>query len=66
MHLPGHPEGAYAWYDFQAHDRKEIEKSREYLFKVMDSFSDDPNLRPTPGAEKKPCPLILVGFPKAG
>ena len=66
MHLPGYPEGAYAWYDFQAHDRKHIEKSRDYLFKLLDRFSDDPNLRPSPGSEKKPQPLVLMGFSQGG
>lgn len=66
MHLPGYPEGAYAWYDFQAHDRKQIEKSREYLFKVMDRFSNDPNLRPAPGKAKEANPVILMGFSQGG
>lgn len=66
LHLPGYPEGAYAWYDFQAHDRKEIEKSREYLFKVMDRFSNDPNLRPGPGQAKNSNPIILLGFSQGG
>jgi phospholipase/carboxylesterase len=62
LHLPGYPEGAYAWYDFQAHDRKDIEKSREYLFKILDRFSNDPNLRPGPGGAKKPQSVLLMGF----
>lgn len=66
LHLPGYPEGAYAWYDFQAHDRKDIEKSRDYLFKVLDRFSNDPNLRPGPGGSKKPQPVLLVGFSQGG
>lgn len=66
LHLPGYPEGAYAWYDFQAHDRKQIEKSRDYLFKVMGRFSDDPNLRPAPGSEKKPRPVVMMGFSQGG
>ncbi len=89
FHLPGYPDGAYAWYDFrpalrspaeaqglaapapekalvQAHDRKQIEKSRDYLFKVLDRFADDPNLRPAVGGEKKPRPLVLMGFSQGG
>jgi|SRR5581483_4611373 len=66
LHLPGYPEEAYAWYNFQIHNREEIVKSREYLFKVMDRFSDDPNLRPTAGTEKKPSPIILMGFSQGG
>ncbi|HEY5038979.1 MAG TPA: prolyl oligopeptidase family serine peptidase [bacterium] len=64
--LPGYPPGAYAWYNFQAHDRKEVEKSREYLFKVMDRFSNDPNLRPASGAARVPSPLVLLGFSQGG
>jgi len=66
MHLPGYPEGAYAWYDFQAHDRKHIEDSRDYLFKVLDRFANDPNLRPSPGSEKSHRPLVLLGFSQGG
>lgn len=66
LHLPGHPEGAYAWYDFQAQNRKEIEQSRDYLFKVLDRFSDDPNLRPSPGSEKSSRPVVLMGFSQGG
>ena len=66
LHLQGYPEGAYAWYNFQAHNREEIVKSREYLFKVMDRFSNDPNLRPAAGAEKKPTPIIIMGFSQGG
>ncbi len=50
----------------QAHDRKGIEKSRDYLFKVLDRFADDPNLRPPPGGEKKPRPLAIMGFSQGG
>jgi phospholipase/carboxylesterase len=66
LQLPGFPEEAYAWYDFQAHDRKQVEQSRDYLFKVMERFSNDPNLRPTPGSEKKPTPVVMMGFSQGG
>jgi phospholipase/carboxylesterase len=66
LSLPGYPQGSFAWYDFQVHDRREIEKSREYLFKVMDRFANDPNLRPEPGKTKEPTPLILMGFSQGG
>ncbi len=66
LRLPGYPPGAYAWYDFQAHHRPEIEKSREYLFKVLRRFSDDPNLRKAP-EENNPQPtLVLTGFSQGG
>lgn len=66
LHLPGYPEGAFAWYDLQAHDRKQIEKSRDYLFKVLDRFANDPNLRPAPGEDPKARPLVLMGFSQGG
>jgi phospholipase/carboxylesterase len=66
MHLPGYPEDAFAWYDFQSHERSHIEKSREYLFKVLDRFSKDPNLRPAPGVEKDLNPVVLMGFSQGG
>jgi phospholipase/carboxylesterase len=66
LSLPGYPPGAYAWYDFEAHDRVEIEKSRDYLFKVLDRFSKNPNLRPTQGQVKEPKPVILLGFSQGG
>jgi len=64
--LPGYPEGSYAWYDFQAHDRHQIEESRDYLFKVMDRFSNDPNLRPAPGTTKAVTPVVIMGFSQGG
>jgi len=66
LHLPGYPPEAFAWYDFQAHHREEIEKSRDYLFKVLDRFSNDPNLRPASGGEAKPRPMVLMGFSQGG
>lgn len=66
LQLPGYPDGALAWYDFQLHNREEIVKSREYLFKVMDRFSNDPNLRPAPGKEKTPSPIVMMGFSQGG
>jgi phospholipase/carboxylesterase len=66
LSLPGYPEGAYAWYDFQAHNREEIEESRDYLFKVMDRFSNDPNLRPAPGSAKVVTPVVIMGFSQGG
>jgi phospholipase/carboxylesterase len=66
MHLPGYPPGALAWYDFQAHDRKHLVDSREYLFKVFDRFLSDPNLRPAPGQVKKENPLVVMGFSQGG
>lgn len=64
--LAGYPDTAFAWYDFQMHDRREIEQSREYLFAVFDRFTQDPNLRPGPGQEKGTSPLIVMGFSQGG
>jgi len=66
LHLPGYPEMAYAWYDFQTYNRNEYVQSRDYLFKVMDRFSNDPNLRPAPGKEKTIKPIIVMGFSQGG
>ncbi len=66
LHLPGYPEQAYAWYDFQTYNREEFNKSKEYLFKVMDRFANDPNLRPAPGQDKKHKPIIVTGFSQGG
>ncbi len=52
--LPGYPPGAFAWYDFMSHHRAEIESSRDYLFKILDRFSNSQN------------PLILLGFSQGG
>jgi phospholipase/carboxylesterase len=66
LHLPGYDQGAYAWYDFQTNDRKQIEDSRDYLFKVMDSFAKDPNGGAALGGKEGARPLILVGFSEGG
>jgi len=66
LHLPGYPPGAYAWYDFQWHHRLEIEKSRDHLFKVLDRFSKDPNLRSVSGSGDKKSPILLMGFSQGG
>ena len=66
LHLPGYPEMAYAWYDFQTYNREEFNQSRDYLFKVMDRFANDPNLRPAPGKEKTIKPIIVMGFSQGG
>ena len=66
LHLPGYPPYAYAWYDFQLHKRAEIEQSRDYLFKVINRFVNDPNLRPASGNDPKPRPVVLMGFSQGG
>jgi predicted esterase len=66
LSLPGYPQGAYAWYNFEVHDYYEIKQSREYLYKVMERFSNDPNLRSAPGTVSEPKPFILAGFSQGG
>jgi phospholipase/carboxylesterase len=66
LHLPGYPPGAYAWYDFETHERSGIEKSRDHLFKVFDRFMDDPNVRHLDGDPKTSPPLIVFGFSQGG
>lgn len=66
LHLPGYDQGAYAWYDFQTNDRKQIEDSREYLFDVMDHFAKYPNGGAVLGEKKRARPIILVGFSEGG
>jgi len=66
LHLPGYPPGAYAWYNFETHDRDGIEKSRDHLFKVFDRFTDDPNVRRLDGKPKETSPLIVFGFSQGG
>jgi phospholipase/carboxylesterase len=65
-HLPGYPPGAYAWYDFQSHDPKGFQLSRDHLFNLMDRFSNDPNMRAPEGTDKKPSPIYLLGFSQGG
>lgn len=66
IQLPGYPPDAHAWYDFQSHDPQGFVISREYLFKLMDRFANDPNLRPAAGATKKTSPIFMVGFSQGG
>lgn len=54
--------GARTWYDRFTHSRKDMEKSRDYLFEVMDHFSKEPTDSSTPGTESHSRPVILMGF----
>ena len=56
------PAGARAWYDRFTHSRKDMEKSRDYLFEIMDYFSKDQADPPTPGENPKPRPVIILGI----
>lgn len=66
LHLPGYPPGAYAWYDFETHERSGLEKSRDHLFRVFDRFTDDPNVRTLDGNPKTKPPLVVFGFSQGG
>jgi len=66
LHLPGYPPGAYAWYDFENHDREGIEKSRDHLIKIFNRFTDDPNVRRLDSASKTASPLVVFGFSQGG
>jgi len=66
LHLTGYPAGAYAWYDFESHDPVGFQASREYLWDLMDRYASDPNIRPAPGTDKKPSPVVMTGFSQGG
>ena len=66
LHLPVYPAGAYAWYDFESHDPGGFQASRDYLWALMDRYALDPNVRPAPGSEKKPSPVVMTGFSQGG
>ena len=54
--------GAHAWYDRFTHSRKDMEKSRDYLFEVLDHFSKDRSGEAVSGETFKPRPVIIMGF----
>ena len=53
--------GARAWYDRFTHSRKDVERSRDYLFEVMDHFSKG-NSEAEEGKTLKPRPVVIMGF----
>ena len=54
--------GARAWYNRYTHSRKDMEKSREYLFEVMNRFSKESLDRTMPGNNSNPRSVIILGF----
>ena len=64
LHLPGYPEDGYAWYDLKTHRREDFVNSRDYLFQLMDHFSQDPAAAKKP--KPKARPVILTGFSQGG
>jgi len=50
-----YPSVDHAWYDRFTHSRKDIERSRDYLFAVMSRFSHD-------SSSPKPRPVVIMGF----
>ena len=51
-----------AWYDPHTHSRKDIDKSRDYLFSVLDYFTKDYPEPPRPGEMIKRRQVITLGF----
>jgi len=51
-----------AWYDPHTHDRKGIERSRDFLFSVLDYFTKDFPEPPRPGEAAVRRPVITLGF----
>jgi phospholipase/carboxylesterase len=66
LQLPGYPSGAFAWYDFETHERSGLMKSRDHLFRVFDRFLDDPNVRRLDSSPKQTPPLVVFGFSQGG
>ncbi len=54
--------GARTWYGRFTHSFKDMEKSRLYLFEIMDHFSNEGADPPTPGTAPHPRPVIIMGF----
>jgi phospholipase/carboxylesterase len=54
LRLPGYPEGAYAWYDFERHDPGGFQTSRTYLMGLMDRWAEGGS------------PLAVTGFSQGG
>jgi len=58
----GTSSGARTWYDRFTHSPQDMEKSRKYLFEIMDRFSREPADPSTPGVGVPSRPVILMGF----
>jgi phospholipase/carboxylesterase len=57
---------SFAWYDMRTQSRPDIEKSRDYLFGIMDRFSREDSSPSASGRLPKPRPIILMGFSQGG
>jgi phospholipase/carboxylesterase len=60
--VPNLPSADHGWYDRITHSRSDIERSRDYLFQVMDYFSRNYPDPPLPGHPRAPRPVIVTGF----
>ena len=63
--LPDSPD-SYAWFDPVTQSRADIEKSRDYLFEIMDRFTKPGSSPSASGKPGKPRPVILMGFSQGG
>jgi phospholipase/carboxylesterase len=65
LSLPDSSE-SFAWFDWKTQSRSDIEKSRDYLFEIMDRFSRESSDPSASGKLPKPRPIILMGFSQGG
>lgn len=64
--VPSRPSADHGWYDRITHSRADIERSRDYLFQVMEYFSRNYPDPPLPGHPRAPRPVIVTGFSQGG
>ncbi len=57
-----HSDMVHAWYDRITHSRVDIERSRDYLFAVMDYFSREYAAPGEEGPPTRPRPVVIMGF----
>jgi phospholipase/carboxylesterase len=57
---------AFAWYDQSTQSRPDVEKSRDYLFEIMDRFSLEDSSPSASGKLPEPRPILIMGFSQGG
>jgi phospholipase/carboxylesterase len=57
---------SFAWFDRKTQSRSDIEKSRDYLFEIMDRFSKEGSNPADSGKLSQPRPIIIMGFSQGG
>jgi phospholipase/carboxylesterase len=60
--IDGYPSAAHAWYGRFTHSRKDIVHSRDYLFAVMELFSNESPNPPASGRPHAHRPVVIMGF----